>query len=79
MCVKANSAHAVWTVDLVRAVAGLLIASAAFPAASAAEDLDAAARQCVNCHTKNSPAIVADWEASRHAEVGRPGDDAQRQ
>jgi hypothetical protein len=44
MCVKANSAHAVWTVDLVRAVAGLLIASAAFPAASAAEDRDAAAR-----------------------------------
>ena len=63
-------AHSVCTGNGFRIVVGLAIAISAFPAAFAAEDLDAAARQCVNCHTKNSPAIVADWEASRHAEVG---------
>jgi mono/diheme cytochrome c family protein len=40
------------------------------PPCAIAQELDSAARQCVDCHTKNSPAIVADWEASRHAEVG---------
>ena len=27
-------------------------------------------RECVTCHLEETPGMVADWEASRHSEVG---------
>jgi len=44
---------------------GLLACSVSF-----AQSLSADAQQCVDCHAKNTPAMVSDWQNSKHAENG---------
>ncbi len=43
----------------------LLLLAFSFPTAASAQN-----RECVTCHLEETPGMVADWEASRHAEVG---------
>jgi hydroxylamine dehydrogenase len=49
---------------------GILFASFIFAGPATAEELSGDAQKCVECHSKNSPAMVADWRNSRHSEVG---------
>lgn len=55
------------TKNLISAVA-ILILSLLFTGPLLAASLSPEAQKCVDCHAMNMPAMVADWESSRHAE-----------
>ena len=48
----------------------VLLAGLSFSTSSPAAELADDAQKCVDCHAKNTPAMVTDWRASQHAEMG---------
>jgi hydroxylamine dehydrogenase len=51
-------------------LAGLPIVVVALVGGAEARAQEAAEPTCIECHAENSPGIVADWEASRHGQLG---------